>query len=92
MSEVYKVAQKCTEYSFASFLLIPIHLKKKKHVKNSQNIICRRRKKRVPGMLTVVLLKKGCLGQKTTKKIARVQRPVILTLLTSIWFAMVYSQ
>ena len=43
-------------------------------------------------MLSVILLKKGCLRQKTTKKIARVQRPVILTLLTSIWFAMVYSQ
>ena len=43
-------------------------------------------------MLTVVLLKKGSLGLKTTKKIARVQRPVILSLLTSIWFAMVYSQ
>ena len=64
----------------------------KKHVKNSQNIVCRQRKKRVPGMLTVVLLKKGSLGLKTTKKIARVQRPVILSLLTSIWFAMVYSQ
>ena len=60
--------------------------------KNSQNIVCRQRKKRVPGMLTVVLLKKGSLGLKTTKKIARVQRPVILSLLTSIWFAMVYSQ